>query len=543
MRSTSTVPPSIDGYTYERPLGGGGFADVYLYRHDVLERHDAVKVLRQTVDDEDTRALFVAEANLMAKVSAHPNIVTIHTAGVSRDRRAYMVMEYYPQNHYGIRLEAGPIPVAQVLAIGIKIAGAVDYAHQARVIHRDIKPANILAGREPALTDFGISAVHSDIQAEVSRGYSPAYSPKEILENSHPGDARSDVYSLAATLWAMLVGRAPFERPEGSSRSELVARGINDPVPRLPADLTPDALELVLRRALDKDPDRRPQTARDLGRQLQSIERELGHPESRLVLFEDDSSLDSAVAQVVAAVERTKRGGGVVIDLTPRPEPRATEGRVVERRFDLDPDAHERVEQPAPAPGPGTTPRGTRSDREPTPAAELRAGTTPRAHADKQQEVREPVPEPAHDRVPRRRGVIVAAAVAAGLVAALVAFALLGGGSDARPPAATTADGVDDVVNPGAPNELTLGPVTNLTGARDGDVVTFDWEYATRDGLDFIVQRVDLASEAPVFVDGRSLEIRLVSDDEAPCVTVTARIQGVAQSETSAPVCVGGASE
>ena len=200
MNVAKGVPPSISGYSFLSWLGGGGFADVFLYEEQTLTRRVAVKVLRENVDDPDLRRLFTAEANLMATLSTHPNIVTIYSAGVATDRRPYLVMEYYPLEHYGERVKRGPLHFQEVLAVGVKIACAVETAHQARIVHRDIKPANILASDfgQPGLTDFGISAAQGD-DAE-SFGFTPAYAPPEVLADTSPGDARSDVYSLAASL-------------------------------------------------------------------------------------------------------------------------------------------------------------------------------------------------------------------------------------------------------------------------------------------------------------------------------------------------------
>ena len=523
------VPPSIDGYTYERFLGPGGFSDVFLYRQDVLDRPVAIKVLRETVDDDNARRLFVAEANLMARMSAHPNIVSIYSAGVSADRRPYMVMELYPLDHFGIQLEKSPIPFQRVLEVGIKVAGAVEVAHKARIIHRDIKPANILANDygEPGLTDFGISAVQTDTHTDESLGFSPPYAPREILENTHPGDARSDVYSLSASLWAMLAGHSPFERKGvRNTKGEIIARAINDPVPALAAGVATASLESVLRQALEKDPDRRPQSARAFAHLLQNVENELGFRETRLVLLEDRIAIDSAVAEVEAAVERTKQGRGVVVDLDNfRTSPSAIKNRT------------DGLIDQAPAVTGGFAPAPQPLAVEPLPPVPVVTGTVMRNRP----AVDDATPQEDSGGGSKRSRVVWVGAGGAGLVlVAVIGISVVGGGEGVRPSSATAPAVVGEVVNPGEVNTLTLDAVDNLVAQRNADVAVFGWDHAPREGMDFVVQRIDGSDGGTTSVDEPSFTIAGLASGETPCITVMARVEGVVQSEPSEPVCAAG---
>src|SRR5690606_2430586 len=152
-------PPDLPGYDFQRELGRGGFADVYLYRQRLPSREVAVKVLRQTAASAEARERFENEANRMAMLSSHPGIVTIYEVGVAPDGRPFLTMEYCPHDHFGRIVRAHPLTVARALEVGIKVAAAVETAHQALILHRDVKPANILLTTygEPALTDFGIA--------------------------------------------------------------------------------------------------------------------------------------------------------------------------------------------------------------------------------------------------------------------------------------------------------------------------------------------------------------------------------------------------
>src|SRR5699024_11007326 len=144
MTRPPAAPPELPGYRPIRHLGSGGFADVFLYQQDLPHREVAVKVLLESVVNSESRQRFVAEANAMARLSAHPSIVTIHFAGIAPDGRPCLVMEYCPRPNLGIRMRKERIDLAEVLRIGVRLASAVETAHRAGILHRDIKPANVL---------------------------------------------------------------------------------------------------------------------------------------------------------------------------------------------------------------------------------------------------------------------------------------------------------------------------------------------------------------------------------------------------------------
>lgn len=300
MRRTPAAPPELPGYTHLGLLGSGGFADVYLYEQRLPRRKVAVKVLLADDIDASTRAQFVAEANLMARLSAHPFIVTIFHADVSGDGRPYFVMEYCSGPSLSERYKRQPLSVEDALRTGIRLAGAVATAHAAGILHRDIKPANVLTNDYgwPALSDFGISSdlegdlpVHTmsftgDAAATGSGtgsdraavGMSVPWSPPEMFEDDPRPDTRSDVFALAATVHTLLAGRTPFEVP-GRSNGPLdligrIERGRVTPIGR---DDVPASLETVLANGMAVRREDRFQSAVELGRALQRIELELGY--------------------------------------------------------------------------------------------------------------------------------------------------------------------------------------------------------------------------------------------------------------------------
>ena len=273
-RRQPAPPPDLPGYTVERLLGSGGFADVYLYSQRMPQRQVAIKVLTHEATQGQSREQFAAEANLMAQLSTHSSIVTIYHADTAADGRPYLVMQYCPLPNLAERVKVRPLGVPEVLGIGVRLAGAVETAHRAGIVHRDIKPANILTteyGR-PALTDFGIAGLTG---ADESGGVSIPWAPPEAVEGQSSGVA-GDVYSLAATLYTLLAGRSPFSRPGGpNSRLDFTMRIKRDPVPPIGRTDVPASLEQLLARAMAKSPAARPASVLELARALQVVEQEL----------------------------------------------------------------------------------------------------------------------------------------------------------------------------------------------------------------------------------------------------------------------------
>lgn len=277
-----TGAPEISGFVAGNHVGGGGFADVYLYRQVNPSRQVAVKVLKQEHLNDQSLQQFRAEADIMAGVSQHPYIVSVFTAGVADDGRPYLVMEYYPRPHFGIRARGGSMPVAEVLKVGVQICSAVATAHESSILHRDIKPANILTSDygHPGLTDFGIAGVREDGVLDTAEAVTIPYSPPEILDGSDAtGSEITDVYSLAATIYAIVAGRPPHWVPGGdNSQGAMTARIINSKtVPRTGrTDVGP--LDNLLALALSRDPAHRPQSALALAELLREMEIQLQLP-------------------------------------------------------------------------------------------------------------------------------------------------------------------------------------------------------------------------------------------------------------------------
>ena len=161
-------PPLIDGYTYVQLLGSGGFADVFKYRQLRPRREVALKVLLRGLG-ADAQRQFEHEANLMALLSNHPSIVSIHASGVAPDGRPYLVMESCQPRHLGARIRSRPLSVGRALQIGIQVAGAVETAVRnakaGQVQYRTDKGGIVHAtvGR----ASFGVEQLETNIKALV----------------------------------------------------------------------------------------------------------------------------------------------------------------------------------------------------------------------------------------------------------------------------------------------------------------------------------------------------------------------------------------
>ena len=246
-------------YQLERELGQGGMGTVYLARDTGLNRKVALKILKADLSDDPTFAQkFLDEVEVTASL-AHPNIIRVYTLG-EQDGRLYLVMEHLDQPSLEQRMEqGGKLAERDVLEIGIGIASALQFAHEETgMIHRDIKPGNILFGRGniPKLADFGLAAgARSALGQQDEIWGTPYYVSPERL-NREEEDIRSDIYSLGATLYHAMAGRAPFE---AESAEEVAKRHLFDRPPPL-RSLCPDANEqtvFTLDKCLAKTPESR----------------------------------------------------------------------------------------------------------------------------------------------------------------------------------------------------------------------------------------------------------------------------------------------
>jgi eukaryotic-like serine/threonine-protein kinase len=253
----------VDGrYRILRKLGSGGMADVYMAEDQQLGRRVALKVLhRRFAEDEQFVERFRREASSAAGLS-HPNVVAIFDRG-EWDGTNYIAMELVEgRTLKEIVREKGPAPPEAAVDITLQILRAARYAHKHGVVHRDIKPHNVLIDHDGRVrvTDFGIArAGTSDITETGSvMGTAQYLSPEQA--QGRPVDARADLYAIGIVLYELLTGQVPFD---ADSPVTVALKQVSEmPVP--PAELVPaipPAIDAVVMRALEKDPDRRYQSA------------------------------------------------------------------------------------------------------------------------------------------------------------------------------------------------------------------------------------------------------------------------------------------
>ena len=264
--AVGTLDLGLPHLTIVDKIGRGGFSVVYKAVDTKLNRSVAVKVLTGVADNAGLER-FEQECHIHGPLSNHPNIVTIHDAGLTPTGNPFLVMEYLDGGSLtDLPGEAnGPLPWRQAVEWMVPICDAVESAHRMGVLHRDIKPANILldpAG--PKLADFGIACVSDATSPQFAVSW--LHAPPESELNRR--DERSDVYSLASTLYELLTGAAPFWREGDESLAALLTRLATAPVPHLSPATAPPFLDHVLQRALAKDPADRPATAAELGAAL-----------------------------------------------------------------------------------------------------------------------------------------------------------------------------------------------------------------------------------------------------------------------------------
>jgi serine/threonine protein kinase len=247
-----------------RAIARGGFAIVWEARQESLNRLVAVKVDERKLDTEAERRRFLREAGAAGRMSGHPGIVTVHDAGLLADDRPFLVMELCPGGSLTRWMTKDPRPSQRrVREVGVRIADALAAAHLLGVLHRDVKPANILidAYNNAGLADFGLAAlIDPDMPlSETVEAITPAYAPPEVFAKK-PVTEYADVYSLAATLYAVLSGHAPrwSETMELPSIPEMIKRQ-KAPVKRIPE--VDKAFMDVLLNAMADDPEDRPTAA------------------------------------------------------------------------------------------------------------------------------------------------------------------------------------------------------------------------------------------------------------------------------------------
>ena len=280
-QSSSTIqilkPGSVLGrYRLLEMIGEGGMGEVWKAHDDNLDRDVAIKMLlRGTLGHATRRERFRREALVLSRLS-HPGVATIFDFDV-QGGFDFLVMEYVAGGTLESRLERGPLPVQDVLAIGAAVAEALDNAHRHGILHRDLKPGNVVftVDGHPKILDFGLAVLLSGSKTSgrmtepgMVVGSLPYMAPEQLFGEAD--DARTDVYALGALLFEMTTGKRPFvkDRPES-----LMFAIINSTAPSVKSlrPEAPDALDRLITECLRKKPEERPASAAVVAQTLRGI--------------------------------------------------------------------------------------------------------------------------------------------------------------------------------------------------------------------------------------------------------------------------------
>ncbi|MHC4600239.1 MAG: protein kinase domain-containing protein, partial [Planctomycetota bacterium] len=268
----------VGGCKLEKKLGAGGMGYVYKARHLALNKPVAIKFLSEHISNEQAKKRFLKEARTAARLE-HSNIVTVHDTGIDQGKH-YIVMQFIEGESVSDRLKReGPIPVMEALDIVIEAARGVAAAHHLNMIHRDMKPDNVMIDKAGAVkvADFGLAKDLTDASgitmSQQAMG-TPHYMSPEQANDARSADARADIYSLGATLYAMLSGAPPYT---GSTPWAIISQHQNEPLPDIRGKNpdVPAPLALALEKMLEKDPANRHQTMDDVIEDLLERKREV----------------------------------------------------------------------------------------------------------------------------------------------------------------------------------------------------------------------------------------------------------------------------
>jgi serine/threonine protein kinase len=274
-------------YEIAAPLGAGGMGEVYRARDPRLGREIAIKVLPDEVASQPTLlARFEREAKAVAALN-HPNIVVLHSIEEANGIR-FLTMELVEGHSLDRALPPEGLPVTRVLELAISLADALAAAHERGVVHRDLKPANVMVTREGRIKvlDFGLAKMAQGEPAPEATqmvtlasplstrgqvvGTVPYMAPEQL--RGDVVDARADLFALGIIVYELATGQRPFRGATTADVSSAILRDAPPSLQRARADLPPD-LDRILRRCLEKDPERRVQTAKDVRNELDLVRR------------------------------------------------------------------------------------------------------------------------------------------------------------------------------------------------------------------------------------------------------------------------------
>jgi eukaryotic-like serine/threonine-protein kinase len=281
------VGQTLGHYCIVEKIGAGGMGEVYRARDNHLARDVAIKVLPPgSLSNESARRHFHKEALILSQLN-HPNVAIIHDFD-TQEGVDFLVMEYIPGITMSEKVAAASLPEKEVLRLGVQLAEGLAAAHERGVVHRDLKPGNLRLASDGRLKilDFGLAKLKLPVTASATAeslsetqtiaGTLSYMAPEQLLGGEI--DERTDIHGAGFVLYAMATGQRPFSEVE---RSQLIGAILHRP-PRPPTALNPRLsaeLERIILKCLEKDPENRYQSARELAVDLRRLAREMesGH--------------------------------------------------------------------------------------------------------------------------------------------------------------------------------------------------------------------------------------------------------------------------
>ena len=320
------IGKTVGHYVITARLGAGGMGEVYLAQDTRLERKAAIKFLpAEMAADPDRRQRFLHEARAASALN-HPHVCVVYDVGESDEGRPFIAMEFVEGRTLDAEVRQGSLKVTGIVEIGMQVADALDAAHERRIVHRDIKPTNICVSErgQVKVLDFGLAKTlptgtigHELTQTQVGQVVgTPHYmSPEQLL--GYEFDQRSDIFSLGIVLYELITGQRPFNGANSNEIGEKIVHAQPVAIARLNYDVPPE-LERITLKCLQKQPERRYQSARELMVDLKNLGRLLDSGQNLDTAYDLSGPQLAARAMPDAASGVYQSAIGAPVDIDPQ---------------------------------------------------------------------------------------------------------------------------------------------------------------------------------------------------------------------------------
>jgi serine/threonine protein kinase len=511
----------VPGYSILERAGEGGFSVVYRAHQERLDRIVALKVLSVDAVDSDTMRRFERECQITGRLTGHPNVVTVLDTGMTSGGHPFIAMDYFERGSLRDRLSReGPLPLPDVLRIGVKIAGALAATHEAEVLHRDVKPQNILVSKygEPALADFGVARLVDSSEATHTNAFTPHHAAPEVVNGLPPG-VTADVYALASSIYQLLAGGPAFKAGSSTGIGPLMMRILNEPPPPIQrADVPPQVFD-VIAKAMAKSPGERYPTAVAFANRLQQLQAELGFPVTEL------AGSDSMTAPPVPAPPEIDHSGftAPALDLLIQQYqphlPAAHPDAAMPSRTAPPPTRTPRPAAPPPPAPPGYGPAYQQTTVPPMPHTGPREAT-PRTLPATAEHPPPMTTAPPVDTAGRRAGLVAGtlAVLLLGTGIGVGGFLMLGsGGKKPDPPKPSPAPTSARPSAPAVPARVMRAAMPrSVRAVAKGPLVVLRWKLARGNNYPIMVQQADATgSQTPQALPKHTLNATISGLDPA----------------------------